>query len=54
VIVEQVRIAGLRARPSAVTGRNGQSLEIEWDSQILTVHRADLRVADDFALNFAF
>jgi alpha 1,3-glucosidase len=54
VVVEQVRIAGLSARPSSVSGNDGQPFEIEWTSQILTLHRTNLSLADDFTLKFAF
>jgi alpha 1,3-glucosidase len=54
VVIEQVRIAGLSGPPKKVTDAKGVDLRFDWVDQVLTIHRPQLPVAQDFRLTFSF
>jgi alpha 1,3-glucosidase len=52
-VIERVRIAGLSAAP-IVRDPNGRQFETEWKNGVLTIHRANLSVKENWAIGFQF
>jgi alpha 1,3-glucosidase len=54
VVIEQVLIAGLSGPPKKIVDSKGVDLRFDWVDQVLTIHRPQLPVAQDFSVNFRF
>jgi alpha 1,3-glucosidase len=54
VVIEQVQIAGLARPPTTVVNRRGEALRFEWEDGILTIHRPQIPVLENFRIRFTF
>ena len=54
VVVEQIKIAGLKQAPTKVTDYNNKALRFDFENGVLTVHRPQLPVIDNFYITFDF
>lgn len=52
--IERIKVAGLEKRPVYVRSSEGEYLEIEWREEVLTIHRLNLSVRDNWAILFEF
>jgi alpha 1,3-glucosidase len=52
-VIERVKVTGLPA-PAVVRSPTGKQYETEWKDGILTIHRANLSIKDNWAVGFEF
>jgi len=52
--IEKIRIAGLSQQPSLVRTQEGSVFNTEWTNGILTIHRANLSVKENWVVMFEF
>jgi alpha 1,3-glucosidase len=54
VLIEQIRIVGLSRQPRSIVEARGTKLRFDWEDEILTIHRPQILVGQDFKITFNF
>ena len=56
IVVEKIKVTGLKSQPNSVTFEDGRKVETEWDSQKATIilHRLKLNVKESWRLQFNY
>ena len=54
VVVEQIRIAGLEKAPTKIIDHMNNELRFDFDGGVLTIHRPQLHVRDNFAVTLEY
>lgn len=54
VVIEQIKITGLTDTPKKITDKNGAELRFDMTDNVLTIHKPQVAVRDNFEVSFVY